>query len=84
MGLLVILIGAIGLVGELALLEYLEFGAVDAVQVVGCRTTPVLRVLLPRQDLTMSEVARAMIHCAREPGGNQLLEISDLKALADA
>jgi len=43
---------------------------------------PVLKVLLPGQILTMREVARAMISCARGGNVKQVLEIRDIRALA--
>jgi len=43
---------------------------------------PVLKVLLPGQVLTMREVARAMICCARGGNVKQVLEIRDIRTLA--
>lgn len=43
---------------------------------------PVFKVLFPGQVLTMREVARAMISCARGGNVKQVLEIRDIRSLA--
>ena len=47
---------------------------------VGLVLLPVLRLFFPM--LTLSEVARAMLHCVRGGAPKNVLEVADIKALA--